>query len=484
MHKFIALRQLSKKLTVSLVFYMFFPGAIGATDLDRESLARPPLIPANSSPSVCAALDLGALDLIEAIQAAFCYAPKSRQAQESIAEQLGNLGVAKARYYPTIEGRVSANKIGKQVKYPDAKFANYGLHAYSGNADLGLNWLLYDSGQRSANSDKAEASLRAAVYSQVLTNRDQAIAVADEYYKARRAIASVAAAVNATARADQNYRASQKLLEGGVGALTDELLAKGAWQRSLVHTEEAEKLALLSIAGLAAKMGIPRSAAIGLSDEPRDGSTRDGVRSEKVMPDLLFESALARNPRVAASRARSEAALAEARAISAQNSPTVSLQGSRYFGMTPPADSTMKQNVNGWAIGLQLNIPLYDGSSTAEATKAANARWKVAQLEEKSALLEEELKLLNDYQDFASGLRKSALLAEAEKSANSAFRAAQARYREGVGTIVELLKAQEDLATVQQDSIGAHYEMKAAAFRLSVALDTLPSLSSEATSPQ
>lgn len=258
------------------------------------------------------------------------------------------------------------------------------------------------------------------------------------------------------------------------------MLAKGAWQRSLADKEESEKVALLSIAGLATKLGLTRTTAIGLASEAADKPARDDVRAREVPFDQFLESTISQNPRVAMARARADAALAESRAISAQNSPTLSLQGSRYFGMTPPADSTMKQNVNGWAIGVQLNIPLYDASSTTEATKAAQARWRAAQLEEKNARLEEEQKLFIDYHDFSSGRRKTALLENAEKSADSAYLAAKARYREGVGTIVELLKAQEDLASVQQDFIGARYETKAAAFRLSVSLDSLPS---EATSP-
>lgn len=437
----------------------------------------PPMIQQEWIPSPCSdPLNFNELSLVEAIRASLCDSPKVRQSALAIAEEKGNIGVAEAKYYPTLEAKASANRIGKHVDYPDASYADYDLNAYSGNADLGLRWLLYDSGQRGASLDKAQAMYRAALYNQVLARRDQAIAVADDYYRAASAEAGVASASLAIERSEQNFRISQRLVKGGVGAVTDELLAKSSWQRSLVEHEEKVKSAALARATLASSIGLVSSAPIQL----KSASSLQRDRPKSPLPpaniEALIHAAMMQNPRLRAARARTEAAVAESNAIATQNSPTVALYGNRSFNLTPPADSIMKQNVNAWSVGLQLNIPLFDGFSTRNASAAARERTRAAEQEERTARHEEELKLVSDYQSLQSGQRRVSLLVEAETSSKLAYDASLVRYKEGIGTVVELLKAQEELAKVQQDLIQTRYEVLAAQFRVSVEIDTLPAL--------
>ncbi|MFQ1063397.1 TolC family protein [Bordetella trematum] len=198
--------------------------------------------------------------------------------------------------------------------------------------------------------------------------------------------------------------------------------------------------------------------------------------SDKV--DAIIQKAMMQNPRLKAAHARTQAASAEADAIAAQNSPAIELYGNRSFSMTPPADSIMKQNINGWSVGLQLNIPIFDGFSSRNASAAARERARSAQQEERNTRKEEELKLVSDYQTLQSGQRKILLLKSAETNAKQAYGAALVRYKEGVGTVVELLKAQEELAKVQQDLIQTRYEVLAAQFRVAIEIDTLPTLQS------
>lgn len=455
-------------------------------------LELPPPLELNLAPSLCEVpATLSGLSLQTAVQIALCKAPHVRQANLSIEEELANLRTAHAKYLPTLDANADANRIGKHVKYPDHADANYSLHTNSGNARLGLSWLLFDSGRRDAQYDNARARLTAALYSQVLANRDRAVAVADSYYKACHAAVSAEAARQAVSRAKQSLQATQRLREGGVGSLADEQLAKLAWQRHLVDNDTKATTAAISRAVLATTIGLPGQSAISLSEAPdstfRTNPTATSRPAGHLSPSHVTESndihyqlneriitAVRNHPRLAAARASTQAANAETQAINAQHLPSITLQADRHAGFTPPANSVAKQNINGWSVGFTVHIPIFDGHATKHATDAARARAQSARETERSIWLEEELKLLTDVSHMTSANHKEALLKGAEASAQQAYRSAQVRYQEGVGTALELLKALDELASIQQSAIDVHYELLATRFRISVALDTLP----------
>lgn len=457
----------------------------------EPTLELPPPLELNLAPGLCEApATLSDLSLQTAVQIALCKAPRVRQAHLSIEEELANLRTAHAKYLPTLGANADANRIGKRVKYPDHTDANHSLHTNSGNARLGLSWLLFDSGRRDAQYDNAHARLTGALYSQVLANRDRAVAVADSYYKACHAAVSAEAARQAVSRAKQSLQATQRLREGGVGSLADEQLAKLAWQRNLVENDTKATTAAISRAVLATTIGLPGQSAISLSKAPdstfRANPTTALRRAEHLSPSPVAGSndihsqlneriitAVRNHPRLAAARASTQAANAEAQAINAQHLPSVTLQADRHTGFTPPASSVAKQKVNGWSVGFTVHIPIFDGHATKHATGAARARAQSARETERSIWLEEELKLLTDVSQMTSANHKEALLKDAEASAQQAYRSAQVRYQEGVGTALELLKALDELAGIQQTAIDVHYELLATRFRVSVALDTL-----------
>lgn len=443
-----------------------------STSLIQAPLELPPPFQLQQTSHVCESRpSLTGLSLQDAVHLALCQAPAVQHATFSVQEHVDHLRVARAKYLPTLNANAEGSRIGKHIKYPELSAGNHDLHAHSGSARLGLNWLLFDSGQRSAHYDNAKAKLTAALYSRVLANRDQAITVANTYYRASNAQASADAARDAAARAEKNFQATQRLREGGVGSIADELLAKVAWQRNLVDSETKATAAEIARHALVSAMGLPVQTPITLAATGTPSTSHAPSTYQGVEPLL---AAVQNHPRLAAARANTQAAQAEAKAIAAQHRPTVTLQADRYLSVTPPASSMAKQNVNGWSVGLTLHIPIFDGLANRYATEAAQARTRIAREAERSVWLEEELKLLTDFNHMSSAAQKSSLLKDAETSAAHAYRSAQIRYQQGVGTAVELLKAQDDFANIQQAAIDVHYELLAAQFRVAIALDSLP----------
>lgn len=465
----------------------------------ERPLELPPPLPLDLTPDACeTSAPLTELSLQDAVKIALCKTPEIHQAHSAIAENTANLHVARSKYLPTLDANADGSRTGKHVRYPAYPAGNHDLHTYSGNARLGLSWLLFDSGRRRAQYDQAYAKLTAALYNKILVNRDQAITVANIYYKASSAKASAAAAHEAMVRAEKNYHAARRLREGGVGSIADELLAKVAWQRSLVDSEtkatvvETMTINLITAIGLPGQTRISLPTTINTTDLPShdnpiqplsrtisSAQTRYGARSSdqdtssQSVGERIID-AVHNHPRLAAARANTWAAEAETQSIQAEQRPVIRLQANREFGMTPAANAVIKQNINSWSVGLNVHIPLFDGLTSRYATDAARARVRTARETERAVWLQEEQKLLTDFSHMTSATQKIALLKDAEISANQAYRSAQVRYQQGVGTAIELIKAQDDLANLRQAVIDVHYERLATQFRLAVALDALP----------
>ncbi|MVW78513.1 TolC family protein [Bordetella sp. 02P26C-1] len=445
------------------------------------SLETPPTLNFPLTADVCETpATLTDLELRDVVHIALCQAPAVRQATQTVEEHLAEVEVARAKYFPTLNASADVSRFGKSMRYAGRDYGDHDVYGNRENARLGLNWLLFDSGRRGAQVDHARANLTAALYNKVLVNRNHAIAVATAYYKASSAQASALAAQEAAARAEKNFLATQRLREGGVGSIADELLAKVAWQRTLVDSETkssqatAARMALASAMGLAGQTPISVATTAHQHAAPVSADTRADATQFPMALTEQINTAVRHHPRLAAARAKTQAAAAQEQTIFAQNLPSLTLQADRDLGITRPSNANARQNVNSWSVGLNLQIPIFDGMATRYATTAAKAKVRAARDTERNIWLEEELALLTDINRLTSTTQKAALLNVAEASAEQAYRSAQVRYQQGVGTAIELLKAQDELSSIKQSHIDVRYELLATQFRVAVALDTLP----------
>jgi outer membrane protein len=106
-----------------------------------------------------------------------------------------------------------------------------------------------------------------------------------------------------------------------------------------------------------------------------------------------------------------------------------------------------------YLFGLQLQVPIFQGFSLINSVREARANLKAAQ----AALVLEEQVVIEDvwnaYYDFRTAAQQldasEAFLASAKES----YEASLARYRSGVGDIVELLNAQSLLAQARAEKV-------------------------------
>ncbi|HSQ73372.1 MAG TPA: TolC family protein, partial [Rubrivivax sp.] len=134
-----------------------------------------------------------------------------------------------------------------------------------------------------------------------------------------------------------------------------------------------------------------------------------------------------------------------------------------------------------YSVGVNLSVPLFDGGRLAAQARAAERDAERLQAEAESQRSQVALAVTEAYHDVRHAQDRREGVAVQFDSASESAQAAEARYRAGVGSLLEWLTAQADLARARQAQAQADADWLAAFSRLNHALGRLPAIPSEST---
>jgi len=182
------------------------------------------------------------------------------------------------------------------------------------------------------------------------------------------------------------------------------------------------------------------------------------------------EDALKRNLAVAAARYAVAVARDEIARVEAGHLPTVDLVGShsRSHSGSSGGSSTWSS-----ALGVQVNLSLYQGGRVVSQTRASRFRYRQS-LEELEARRRAVLRETRSaFLNVKSGISQVRAIEQAVRSSESAARAIKAGFEVGTRTSVEVLNAQRDLFRARRDVLAARYRYILNLLRLKRAAGTL-----------
>jgi outer membrane protein len=373
-------------------------------------------------------------------------------AQESVRE-------ARAGYLPSVTGYISGVDTGNE----NTRILAGGLNnpsVYERVAGgLGASQLITDFGHTrnltagSKLEAKAEAQNAAATREQILLNVNVA------YFAALQA--------EAVLRVANQTMAARQVLANQVGALASHQLrsqldvsfAQVAVEQARLLAEKAEGDLAGSEAALAAALGYRGDGSSG-----RPGDNAPAPRWQPVEPpaeaappdaDSAIAIAMADRPDLLSLRNQRDAALRFARAENDLNYPTVSLVGA--VGDAVQYDNHLPQHYA--AGGVLLDVPLFAGGLYTARQHAAAYRAQIADDDlrdaEDNAGRDVRVAWLN-LRTTGQGL---ATTEELLKSAIQADQLAQARYRVGSSSIVELSQAELNRTSAEIGQASARYDV-------------------------
>lgn len=408
------------------------------------------------------------LDLLEVVRVALSTNPQTREAYANINQRAASLGRARALYLPQIQYSNTYNHVHQSISFPDQPTLQSELSTGSGQSLANLSWVIFDSGQRSAQNREAKAVLDAAYQAKDVAFQKVIFESAQSYYKAQAAKALDDAAQEAQAIASQSVRVTDAMYRAGVIGLPEKLQADTALAQAKQQRIEAEDQLAGSFGDLALAMGIePRNFKLAPT---RVEKADNPLFNEQIQ--VLMDKAIRRNPNVRMAEAQVTAAEAHVAAERADGRPTLSFIASLERDNTP-ITSVEKEIYHQSAVGLSLRVPIFDGFTHHYAVREAQAS-----LEEKRAELDDDrgqtaLEAWKSFQELKAAASEMTICETLVRTASASFEALQSQFRSGYGDITALLKAQADLADAKQKQIAAVSRWEISRLRLVASLGLL-----------
>jgi outer membrane protein len=470
--------QLERRgLSRAALLLFFFASALGAACAlaDTPTPAGPGRVVALTPPAApapesvvevpAALLRPGAtLTLAQVVDLALANSPLTRASYRRARSEAANLGSKRGAYFPTVDASAGAMRAQQPTSdlRGDVASTTYG-------PGLSLSYLLLDFGGRGGQIEEARQSLLAADWSHNALIHDVSLGVQEAYFQYEAAKALLAAARTSLKRAETSLDAANVRHDAGVATIADVLQARTALAQAQLDVDGLEGQVLALRGSLVTAMGLPANLPLDIGDLPNE------VPLGRAQPtiDALIADARLNRPDLVALRALAEKAGAHVRTVRSDLLPRLSLEAGAnrsYFSSGAP-----DVHHDLWSLQVQLKVPLFSGFSRTydlrRAREDAAAARAVAEGFEQQVLLQ----VWTSYyalQTASQRVRTSQTLLE---SATQSEQVALARYKEGVGTVLDLLSAQAVLAGARAQEIQARADWFVSIARLAHDAGALPS---------
>ncbi|WP_252091377.1 TolC family protein [Pseudomonas sp. MWU13-3659] len=445
------------------------PGRRLAAVLALSSL---PCLAAGSSLQACpGALRAGeALGLSRAVAMALCADPEIEAAWRTQLSSQASMEAEQSAYWPTLQGVASSGRANRKTRYEGFSDANSTLDARTSSYGVNLNWVLYDFGLREAKVESARQLLNAASSSRVAKIQQVVLDTSKAFYQVQANGALLEARRSIEALAADSLKVTTAKHQAGAGEQADRLQAQTTYEQARLERVLAEGDLAETEGALASALSLSPSTPLQLEalDEPEG---QEAAFMANV--DALMEQARLNHPSVAKARAEWSSSLARADAERAQGRPKIALYSSYRHDDTPVEQVASRQQIETWTVGVQVTVPIFDGFLARRRARAAEyeagAREQDLQQTERSVALN----VWRSRQALEARTQALVISRRLVGSASQSHRVALGRYKAGVGSIIELLNAQNDLASAQQRRVSSVVEWYTARLQLAADLGQL-----------
>ena len=340
----------------------------------------------------------------------------------------------------TVDRRYNSNSYALQLNTPLFRMQNW--HQYKEGE---LQTELADS---VFNRETQELILRTAeAYFNVLNSRD-----------------SLAAIVQLRTAAAEQLELARTSFKVGTVTVTDVHEAQSRFDLASAQEIAARNTLDVALEALARIIGHTPEELAGL---------KPGVMLSRPEPDNIgawVDAAENGNYGVQAQTLIREIAVREYQRARAGHLPTLDLVASHNRNTRP---SVSVERIEGSMVGVQLDMPLYQGGYVSSRTRETAALKIKADSDLEEAQRAAALAAREAYLGVTSGMAQVQALEAAQLSSTSALEANQLGYRVGVRINIDVLNAQSQLADTVQKLARARYDTLLAQLRLKASVGSL-----------
>jgi len=320
---------------------------------------------------------------------------------------------------------------------------------------LSLGMTLYDFGQREFRLENAERALIAAGHSYNSTIQGTIAAALQGYYALLNTQNAVVIAKISLKFAKESHDAAVLRYNLGQVPLADKLQANNSYSASQLGMEAAENALALQSASLAQLMGLSPDTPIEVSDLGDDVLARDPFGGEVK---TLMERAKEKRQDLMATRESLKSSETSLKALKRSNMASISATTSMGIGN----DHVNVFNHNGsrtQAIGFSVSIPIFTGFSQTYAEKSAELSLEAQRRSLTQTERNVEKDVWNAWHNYETAKLSWQTAQDQIATATQLKDVALGRYKEGLGTILDVLNAQLQYSNALQSQLSNRFSL-------------------------
>lgn len=412
-----------------------------------------------------------ALNVDEVVVAVICNNPDAKIAYLSLLSQADSYGSAFAAYLPSVSASAS---ISRSSSFGDSKSTSI-----SRGSGIDASMTLYDFGQRELSIESAELGLIAAGYGYDSTLQGFLATGLQSYYSLLVAQNAVDIAKESLKFAEESLQAALVRYKLGMVALADKLQADVSHSQAKLGVQQSEVALVTAQAALARLMGLAPDASISVKELDDSQLTNDPFNAK--VRQLM---ALAKEKRVdlLASRLGLESAELSYKALKRSNLASISAGVSAG---TSDIDVFNTRTGRSQSIGVSVSIPIFTGFTQTYNERAARKGLESQREGLKQAELGVEQDVWNAWHNYQISKTSWDISWDQLAIANQLKDVTLGRYKQGLGTILDVITAQNSYSSALQSHLQSRLSLLTARIDLirAVGVLDLESVHSDVTIP-
>ena len=368
--------------------------------------------------------------------------PTTRLAWADARTAAAAYGAERSARLPTIDADVTAQRL--------QTVASQGRSAVEQSVlspSVTLNYLLFDFGGRGGRIAGARQRSFAASFTHNAAIQDAVLQIQVAYFQYQANRSLLQAQRTTLEEAELNLTVAEERRRVGLATIADVLQARTAASQARLDLQSIEGNLQTSRGALALSLGLPANL-------PFDVDSSAAIAPVAALADsvnAIIATALQGRPDLAARRAAEETALAGVTEARGALFPSLgfSATGGRTYATTIP------NGASSYSLSLGLTIPIFNGFSRQHDLRAAQFEAEAARARTEILRQEVVFQVFSAYYTLQTATRRVHTSEDLLASATQSNEVALARYKAGVGSVLDLLAAQSALASARAQQVDA-----------------------------
>jgi outer membrane protein TolC len=356
-------------------------------------------------------------------------------------------GATRGAWFPTITAGLSANR-SQQIATPGRPAGERSQYGPS----LSLSYTVLDFGGRSGAIDVTRQTAVAADFTHNATVENTILEVESAAFNflSTRALRDAAKADLEQATASLDAATERRRV--GLATVADVLQARTARSQAELALQTLEGTLMVTRGGVAVAMGLPANAPF----EMPDVVASDSVHFIAQSVDSLIEMAVRNRPELASAQAEAAAVQSQIRVARSASLPALGFTATGANNGSDVAGFAGRT----YSLNFGVAIPVFTGFSNQYNVAAAKDEYQSALA--RSAATKQQIvqQVFAAYYLLRTSTDRVRTSRDLLASATESEAVARERYKEGVGSIVDLLIAQSALANARAQSVTARWEWR------------------------